>query len=283
MGDTNTPAEPQFAVLELGEGYGGSSEWTWKLPSSMSAEEIGISDGTGLYGHSAVMLPGDVLMIAGGYSISKQSSKRAISAQHNSQIYMYNVTSNSRVKSYSNPAVSKTASAASSSKHNGLSSGQKAGLGVGLGIGIPLAILFAVCAWKYDRKRRVRGKRDSQLRELALGAERAHFWGRDDPHQASSIRSSQMSERFDNGAAYGWAGNRSLSSNPHGKRKSKPTDRQNRLSCSWIAVLQKTVALSVNNSVLIDSPDGRDAEVKLLVISTLSMNEKKTKQSSEND
>ncbi|KAJ5583972.1 hypothetical protein N7450_006636 [Penicillium hetheringtonii] len=225
VGDTNTPAEPQFAVLELGEGYGGSAEWTWKLPSSMSAKEIGISDGTGLYGHSAVMLPGDVLMIAGGYSISKQSSKRAISAQHNSQVYLYNVTSNTQVKSYSNPAVLKSATTASSSKHGGLSSGQKAGLGVGLGIGIPLAILFAVCAWKYDRKRRVRGKRDSQLRELALGAERAHFWGRDDPHQASSIRSTLMSERYESGAAYGWGGNRSLSSKPSWKTQEQ-TDQQ---------------------------------------------------------
>lgn len=216
VGDTSTPAEPQFAVLELGEGYGGLTEWTWKAPSSSASEEVGIADGTGLFGHSAALLPGDVLMIAGGYSIPKQSSKRATSSTQNSQVYLYNVTSSSWVKSYSNPSASKSATSATTSKSHsgGLSSGQKAGLGVGLGIGLPLAVLIAVCAWKYDRKRRVRGKRDSQLRELALGAERAHFWGRDDPNQASSIRSSQMSEKFDPSAAYPWTTNRSLSSKP---------------------------------------------------------------------
>lgn len=219
VGDTSTPANPQFAVLELGEGFGGSTEWTWKVPSSSVSEEVGIAEGTGLYGHSAAMLPGDVLMIAGGYNIPKQSSKRATSTQHNSQIYLYNVTSSSWVKSYSNPSVSKSASSATSSSKShsgGLSSGQKAGLGVGLGIGIPIAILIAVCLWKYDRKRRVKGQRDSQLRELALGAERAHFWGRDDPHQASSVRSSQMSE---NNAAYSWTGNESLRSKPSWKMR----------------------------------------------------------------
>jgi hypothetical protein len=225
VGDTSTPAEPQFAVLELGAGYGGSDTWTWTIPSSTTtSEELGIADGAGIFGHSAALLPGDVLMIAGGYSIPKQSSKRATSSQHNSQIYLYNVTSSSWVKSYSNPSTSQSTLSASSKSHSGgLSSGQKAGLGVGLGIGIPIILLIVFCAWKYDRKRRVRGHRDSQLRELALGAERAHFWGRDDPNQASSMRSSQMSERHDSGVAYSWSGNESLRSKPSWK----PRDQSN--------------------------------------------------------
>lgn len=84
---------------------------------------------------------------------------------------------------------------ASSTNSNALSTSQKAGLGVGLGIGCPAALAIVLFAWNYYRKRRVKGKRNSQLRELALGAERAHFWGRDDPNQASSIRSSGMSEK----------------------------------------------------------------------------------------
>jgi hypothetical protein len=211
VGDTSTPADPQFAVLHIGAEYGGTGEWAWTVPSS---DGVGFTEGTGIFGHSVAMLPGGVLMIAGGYSIPKQSSsKRATSlAERNSLVYLYNTTSSSWVTSYSNPSASSTSTAVS--HLHSLSSGQKAGLGVGLGLGIPLVIAIAFCAWRYHRKRTVRSKRDSQLRELALGAERAHFWARDEPHQASSIRSSQMSEKQDPVPAYPWSANRSVISGP---------------------------------------------------------------------
>jgi len=219
VGDTSIPADPQFAVLEVGEEYGGVSEWAWSIPSSSS--EAGIAEGTGLFGHSAAMLSGDVLMIAGGYAIPKQSSKRSMaSIQRNFQIYLYNTTSGSWVRTYTNPSASTTA--ASKSHGNSLSSGQKAGLGVGLGLLLPIAIIAAICAWRHRQKRRVRGQRDSQLRELALGAERAHFWGGDDHFQASSIRSSQMSEKHDSAATSPCLGNRS--STPRASR-SEQSDR----------------------------------------------------------
>ncbi|CAG8310315.1 unnamed protein product [Penicillium salamii] len=204
VGDTSVAADPQFAVLELAEGFGGAAEWTWTTPSP---DGLGIVDGSGIFGHGAAMLPGDVMMISGGYHIPNQSSKRAVSAASNSQIYLYNVTSNSWVTSYSNPAGSNSAGMSESalgSSSASLSSSQKAGLGVGLGIGCPAAMAILLFAWNYYRKRGVKGKRDSQLRELALGAERAHFWGRDDPNQASSIRSSGMSEKRDP-PAYNWS------------------------------------------------------------------------------
>ncbi|KAJ5959718.1 uncharacterized protein N7479_006868 [Penicillium vulpinum] len=192
VGDMSVPAEPQFAVLDLAEGFGGATEWIWTAPSF---EGLGIDEGAGIFGHGAAMLPGGVMMISGGYNIQKPSSKRALTtAQSNSRVYLYNVTSSSWVTSYSNPATSSPKASASSSPSK-LSSSQKAGLGVGLGIGCPAAIAIVLCGWNYHRKRRVKGKRDSQLRELALGAERAHFWGRDCPTQASSIRTSGMSEK----------------------------------------------------------------------------------------
>lgn len=211
VGDTSKPADPQFAVLHLGAEYGGTGEWAWTVPS---CEGVGIAEGTGIFGHSVAMLRGGVLMIAGGYSIPKQSSsKRATSlAERNSQVYLYNTTSSSWVTSYSNPSVSSSSIAAS--HHHPLSSGRKAGLGVGLGLGIPLVLAITFCVWRYHRKRTVRSKRDSQLRELALGAERAHFWTRDEPHQASSIRSSHMSEGQDPVPAYPWSANRSVISRP---------------------------------------------------------------------
>ncbi|KAJ5672322.1 hypothetical protein N7507_001449 [Penicillium longicatenatum] len=211
VGDTSTPADPQIAVLEVGESYGGSGDWTWTVPSSTTGD-AGITEGTGIYGHSAAMLPGGVLMIAGGYTIPKQSTKRSSTGQ-NSKVYFYNSTSGGWIKSYTNPSAQASTSASSSHKH-GLSSGQKIGLGIGLGLGIPLAILLAIWAWRYFQKRRVRNHRDSQLRELALGAERAHFWGRGDPQQASSIRSSGMSEKIDPSSMYPWSGNLSATSRP---------------------------------------------------------------------
>lgn len=222
VGDVSVAAEPQFAVLEVGEDYGGTGQWTWTVPSPSS--EAGIAEGTGLFGHSAAMLPGGVLMIASGYSIPKQSSKRSASSiQRNSRVYLYNTTSSSWVKSYTNPAAgSATASTAtaSASHSGGLSSSQKVGLGIGLGLGLPLAIILALWALRHHRKHRVRSQRDSQLRELALGAERAHFWGRDEPHQASSIRSSQMSEKQDPAAIYPWTGNRGHTTRPIWKDQS---------------------------------------------------------------
>ncbi|KAJ5944826.1 hypothetical protein N7516_004994 [Penicillium verrucosum] len=217
VGDMSIPAEPQFAVLELAEGFGGATEWIWTAPSF---EGLGIAKGAGIFGHGAAMLPGGVMMISGGYNIPKPSSKRAsATVQSNSRVYLYNVTSSSWVTSYRNPAASSSNASSNSGK---LSSSQKAGLGVGLGIGCPAAAAIILCGWNYYRKRRVKGKRDSQLRELALGAERAHFWARDCPTQASSIRSSGMSQKRD-ASMYPWSANHSQTTRPNWKEQGEGT------------------------------------------------------------
>ncbi|KAJ5224117.1 hypothetical protein N7468_008659 [Penicillium chermesinum] len=214
VGDTSVPADPQLAVLELGENYGGTGEWTWNSPSSSLASEAGIAAGTGIFGHSAAMLPGGVLMIAGGYSIPKKSSKRATSSvERNPHVYLYNSTSGAWVTSYTNP-VAKPHSASPAHTGDKLNKGQKIGLGVGLSLGLLVAFVILAFVLRYHQKRRVKGKRDSQLRELALGAERAHFWGHDEPYQASSIRSSQMSEKTDPARGYAWATNRNGTTHP---------------------------------------------------------------------
>jgi hypothetical protein len=222
VGNETVPADPQFAVLDLAEGFGGATEWTWMTPSP---EGLGITQGAGIFGHGAAMLPGGVMMISGGYSIPKSSLKRAsMTAQPNSQVHLYNVTSNSWVTTYRNPAA-KFSNAPTAHNHK-LSSSQKAGLGVGLGIGLPAAIVIILCAWNYHRKRRVKSKRDSQLRELALGAERAHFWARGDLDQASSIRSSGMSEKRVP-SEYHWPANRGQGTrsswNDHGEGAAERT------------------------------------------------------------
>ena len=103
VGNTSTAAEPQLAILEVGEGYGGTGRWAWKTPSLISP---GLSGAAGIYGHGATMLPGDMMMIAGGYTIpqSNNISKRAPSqAESSSQVYLYNITANTWATSYTNP------------------------------------------------------------------------------------------------------------------------------------------------------------------------------------
>ncbi|EAW08040.1 uncharacterized protein ACLA_027620 [Aspergillus clavatus NRRL 1] len=182
VGSTARPADPQLAILEMGEDFGGSGAWKWMIPSTQGT---GLADGTGIYGHGATMLPGGVMMIAGGYSIPKFTKRSAAGFQANSQVYLYNVTSGSWVTSYVNPSLQEAPSASSSTTS---SLSKKAGLGVGLGLGIPAAAGLAVFTWFHCRRRRVRRSRDRELRKLALSAQRAHFWGRDEPEMASSIR-----------------------------------------------------------------------------------------------
>lgn len=185
VGDTSTPADPQLAILEVGEDYGGSGEWTWSIPVSTGS---GPASGSGIFGHATTMLAGDVMMILGGYIIpaSSATSKRASSAgfESSSQVYLYNLTSNSWVSSYTAPSSSST----NTSSHTSgalSSSGEKAGLG----IGVSAAAIAIVCIgyFYWSRKRwSHRRQRDQELRKLALGAERSNIWG--EPGIESSYR-----------------------------------------------------------------------------------------------
>lgn len=194
VGNTSVPARPQLAILEIGSAYGGYGQWTWQVPS---LEDSFLSEGSGIYGHGTAMLPGGVMMISGGYRIS-QMSKRST----NSKVYFYNVTSNSWATSYTNPNWKTTNDASHDS--GSLSKAAEIGIGVGVPIGIIVLCAIGWMSWKYSRRFRWRRKRNSELRKLALGAQRSHFWGRDDPEMASSIhRPSLNSDR-----SYPWASNK---------------------------------------------------------------------------
>ncbi|EYE99453.1 uncharacterized protein EURHEDRAFT_445021 [Aspergillus ruber CBS 135680] len=193
VGNTSVSARPQLAILEVGSAYGGYGPWTWQVPS---LEDSFLSDGSGIYGHGAAMLPGGIMMISGGYRAS-QMSKRST----NSQVYFYNVTSNSWATSYTNPNWEITNGASQDS--SSLSKAAKIGIGVGVSVGVVILCAIGWTGWKYSRRFRWRRKRNSELRKLALGAQRSHFWGRDDPEMASSIhRPSLNSDR-----SYPWASN----------------------------------------------------------------------------
>lgn len=172
VGNVTTSADPQLAVLELGQGYGGSGDWQWSIPSQTGP---GLAIGTGIYGHGATMLAGDVMMIAGGYQIpipSSSNGKREDSSDSvSSSIYYFNTSSNSWLSSYTHPKLS--TGHKKSSKSNKNTTDKKIGLGVGLVFGI-LAIIAVIAFyfWYRSRLKRRRDAREDDLRRLAAAANR---------------------------------------------------------------------------------------------------------------
>lgn len=163
VGDINTPADPQLAILNVGEGYGGDGSWSWTIPSTTGS---GLANGGGVYGHGAVMLSGDVMMVTGGYSISSTSSRlksRADLAQ-NTQSFFFNVTSNTWLSEYQPNPDSSTDSDSSPSK---------AGLGAGLGIG--LAAVLAMALFYFWYKRYLKKKREIREKEIERDLSRGGY------------------------------------------------------------------------------------------------------------
>jgi len=176
IGDTSTPADPQLAILNVGEGYGGQGSWAWTVPTTSGAD---LSTGAGIYGHGAIMLPGEVMMIVGGYSISASSGSRwrRASQSVNTQTLFYNVTSRSWLSEYSPPPTASTAPQTADSGPLSTTS-QKAGLGAGLAIGCAAILgLLIFYLWYSRRLKKQREFREKELRNLALGAHRYHVEG----------------------------------------------------------------------------------------------------------
>ncbi|EEP77087.1 predicted protein [Uncinocarpus reesii 1704] len=169
VGDISVPAQPQLAILQLGEAYGGSGEWTWSIPE----DAVRNLPTAGIFGHGAAMLPGGIMAVVGGYEISGSTKRSNLEPQDNSRLYLFNVTSEAWVTTYI--PLEKIDSSKDSS--GPLSSpGQKAGLGVGLGVGVSAAVTGVIvlfCA-RTRHQRAHRRVREQELRNLALGAERPH-------------------------------------------------------------------------------------------------------------
>ncbi|OAP54294.1 hypothetical protein AYL99_11395 [Fonsecaea erecta] len=172
VGDTNTPAQPQLVVLELGQGYGGQGDWAWSVPTPSSSP---FTSAKGIYGHGVAMLPGGVMMVSGGYPISSSTPNSRRDLVDNT--LFLNTTTFEWTTTYGNPssAASSSEPASAQSSKSGLKPSEKAGLGAGLGLGL-VAIAVVVVVWlMYSRKLRARrALREKELRELALGAERLH-------------------------------------------------------------------------------------------------------------
>lgn len=177
VGDVTTSANPQLAVLALGEGYGGSGDWQWSIPSQTGRS---LPEGTGLYGHGATMLPGDVMMVMAGYQIlSPNNSKRKRAAlSTSSDVYYFNATSNTWLTSYTPPNVSSAHGDSEDSKTNGNGANQKVGLGVGLVAGfLTIMAIIAFYIWYRRRLKRRRDARQDELCQLAAGVNRSNMSG----------------------------------------------------------------------------------------------------------
>ncbi|KAH7084626.1 hypothetical protein BKA63DRAFT_434 [Paraphoma chrysanthemicola] len=169
VGDVDTPAEPQLAVLNIASGYGGEGDWHWTTPSTTGA---GLPNDSGLYGHGAAMLEGGVMMITGGYSTTASGSRRRRATPiANSKSYFLNVTSNTWIADYSPPP---ERPGAEPIKTGPLSSpGQKVGLGVGLVVGLAAVCgLFAFYMWYTRRLKKQREVREKQIQDLSFTTHR---------------------------------------------------------------------------------------------------------------
>ncbi|OAA57034.1 Galactose oxidase/kelch, beta-propeller [Niveomyces insectorum RCEF 264] len=173
VGDVSQAANPQLAILNLGAGY---DEWQWVIPTSQP-------EGAGRYGHGAALLPGNVMMVYGGYNIStsgttstsgsgpssstelhkRQSSSPSISGQG---LQFFNITSLSWSDEYTNPTyVTSTGDSGNSSND---ANSRKLGLGIGLGLGLPLALVLLVYLVRSCRRNsRHRRQRNEAVRALA--------------------------------------------------------------------------------------------------------------------
>lgn len=164
VGDLTQAADPQLAVLNVASGFGGTGDWSWSIPDEQPS-------GTGMYGHGAVMLPGNVMMVLGGYNISSSTSTKR-DAGSGTQAMFFNTTSMNWISNYTNPdyvaATSKSISSSSSPNSNA----KKIGLGVGLGIGFAAILGALIVYFWYSRRleRKRVAEREKTISSLSLGA-----------------------------------------------------------------------------------------------------------------
>jgi len=171
VGDITTPANPQLALLQVGEGYGGTGNWQWTIPDTHGS---GPPTGVAIYGHGATMLPGEVMMIIGGFTTSTSILASGSEIPQNTATYFFNASSSTWLSSYTNPAMVFTSGSTLDPGSN-TSSLTKIGLGAGLGLGLALVATLLLAFFCYHRRVRCRkAARGKELRDLALGAQRFH-------------------------------------------------------------------------------------------------------------
>ncbi|KAI2624274.1 hypothetical protein GGR54DRAFT_629609 [Hypoxylon sp. NC1633] len=166
VGDLTQAAMPQLAILNIGSSYGGSGDWEWSVPNTQPSAP-------GIYGHGAALLPGNVMVVYGGYNISPAGTNNKRQASGSNEVPMFlNLTSMTWSDDYTNPQTASTGKAGSST---GASDDAKTRLGLGLGLGLGLAAIIAAIILYFWYRRRLRHKRtirESAIRALAQDTSR---------------------------------------------------------------------------------------------------------------
>ena len=153
VGDVSNAATPQLAVLRMSEAYSG---WRWTVPESQPHW-----DGDGIYGHGAALLPGNVMMVYGGWTVGggelKMKEKRQKRATASVEPRFLNLTSMEWTSTYTNPNKGSSAGAHDAPGSSDSSpTARTLGLGLGLGLGLALliAILVGLLIWRHRAKKR---------------------------------------------------------------------------------------------------------------------------------
>ncbi|KAI0152343.1 hypothetical protein F4776DRAFT_601196 [Hypoxylon sp. NC0597] len=163
VGDLTQAASPQLAILKIGASYGGDGDWQWVVPNAQPS-------GPGVYGHGAALLPGNIMMVYGGYTISSTGSK---ARRQSSDAPMFlNLTSMSWSNQYTNPQYTETGQSGTTTGA-GNDAEKRLGLGLGLGLGL-VAIIIAISFYIVYRRRlrHRRTIRESAIRALAQDTSR---------------------------------------------------------------------------------------------------------------
>ncbi|KAK3324615.1 hypothetical protein B0T19DRAFT_444027 [Cercophora scortea] len=161
-GETNQAATPQLAVVKIGVSL---TDWEWFIPASAQPS------GVGIYGHGAAVLPGNVMMVYGGYEITPTGGSARLKSRETATRQMFlNITSMTWSAEYTNPNYSPSETGTTTGSTTTSSSTKAVGLGIGLGLGVPLLLVLcfiAICLRR--RQQRRRAQRDEALRGLAQG------------------------------------------------------------------------------------------------------------------
>ncbi|KAI0840892.1 hypothetical protein F5Y06DRAFT_232602 [Hypoxylon sp. FL0890] len=164
VGDLTQAASPQLAILQIGASYGGNGDWQWVVPDAQPA-------GPGIYGHGAALLPGNVMMVYGGYTISSSETKTKRQGSSGGVPMFLNLTSMSWTNQYTNPQYAETGQSTTSTGA-GNDAEKRLGLGLGLGLGITAIIIAISFYFVYRRRLRHKHIRESAIRALAQDTSR---------------------------------------------------------------------------------------------------------------
>ncbi|RDA84704.1 hypothetical protein CP532_2767 [Ophiocordyceps camponoti-leonardi (nom. inval.)] len=147
VGDTSTAAKPQLLLLRRGAS-GAYSSWRWSVPERQPEED--------LFGHGAALLPGNVMMVYGGRTVTSQDERGLRFLNLSSLEWLPSYRHLTDVHSSSSPDSSQAAAPDLAGSNPSLRR-LALGLGLGLGLALLLGLVIALCAWRRKKKRIRRG------------------------------------------------------------------------------------------------------------------------------